>query len=230
MRKLILLFLCTLGTVCVLAQRERGLYLGGRGGYFYFEIDKNRFRLTDSTIGSVKFDRLMAEGGVNWISPDLIELNSDARFYDAVYENSFSEQVRDSTIGKDSLLVRLVYPCKMIDLHVECFVEFENGSRKMFVVGSDSIVARLGGQIPKNVLFVFWMRDVCGQEMTGQYLGLVEYDSPYYTIRSGANSITVHIPDLTEGYFERYYFKGEYARVLNNKLIWRGETYKRVKE
>ena len=43
------------------------------------------------------------------------------------------------------------------------------------------------------------------------------------------NVIEYHIPSLDDSFFERYVIEGEYVRFLNDKLIWRGMEFIRVK-
>lgn len=40
-------------------------------------------------------------------------------------------------------------------------------------------------------------------------------------------AIEISIPPLTNSFFEKYYVKGEYARIVCDTIIWKGRKFKR---
>lgn len=46
-------------------------------------------------------------------------------------------------------------------------------------------------------------------------------------INNGKNVIKISIPAMDEGFFAKYYVRGEYVRIKENSLIWRGIEYKK---
>jgi hypothetical protein len=55
--------------------------------------------------------------------------------------------------------------------------------------------------------------------------GILFIASEFITLESNINYIEISIPSLTNSFFEKYYVKGEYARIVGNTIIWKGRTF-----
>lgn len=63
----------------------------------------------------------------------------------------------------------------------------------------------------------------------GSFYGLVAFDSMIdYTIDNGVNCIEIEIPAINNSFFQTYYIKGDYARIKNDSIIWKGQVYKKL--
>jgi hypothetical protein len=80
----------------------------------------------------------------------------------------------------------------------------------------------------KAIRFKIFNMDVY-PEFSGNYYGIVAfgYFSDYFMRNSNSNYLYIFIPELTNTFFQRYFIKGEYARIKNGILWWRGKYYEK---
>lgn len=68
-------------------------------------------------------------------------------------------------------------------------------------------------------------RNAIVHDVRGMNYGILFIISESITLESDINYIEISIPSLTNSFFEKYYVKGEYARIVGNTIIWKGRTF-----
>ncbi len=65
----------------------------------------------------------------------------------------------------------------------------------------------------------------------GLFYGIVGFD-PFREIQieKNVNHISIEIPAINDAFFERYYLKGDYAKVSNDTITWKGDVFVKEKE
>ena len=71
-------------------------------------------------------------------------------------------------------------------------------------------------------------RNAIVHDVRGMNYGILFIASESITLGSDINYIEISIPSLTNSFFEKYYVKGEYARIIGNKIIWKGRTFTKM--
>ena len=64
-------------------------------------------------------------------------------------------------------------------------------------------------------------------DVRGMNYGILFMSSESIFMESDINHIEISIPSLTNSFFEKYYVKGEYARIVGDTIIWKGRKFKR---
>ena len=60
------------------------------------------------------------------------------------------------------------------------------------------------------------------------FYGAVGFDSlREYQIEKNTNHISIEIPALDDAFFDRWFIKGEYAKVTKNTITWKGEVFRK---
>ena len=59
----------------------------------------------------------------------------------------------------------------------------------------------------------------------GFFFSAVHCSLPIIKIENDANLIKVLLPAMDDMFFERFYIKGEYARICGDTIIWKGESF-----
>lgn len=233
--QMILIFsLVLLSTDTLKSQDLSGEYVSAVGDKIV--VDKGLFYyIYPMSFTSPYYTDTLAKCSINYISQDLVELNSvDHPFFD-VFRDCKITQSYDSTL-KDERVIRFQLPRYKRKLGLEISVKLEEEVTKtMFpkyyhFIYSDTINSIKLPQ--KGDKFEFIITQEGGptpHTVGGTFYGLLYVCSPYYTISPSCNSITIEMPSLTDYFFERYYVKGEYARIKGSSIIWKGITYQKIK-
>lgn len=196
-------------------------YLTINGEQFNFIRDWGRGIWREDTLAICNF---------KWVDKSLIEVNS---IKDPSMEASKSMiifQTKDSTINNDSIMVIFKIPTQeelvihlSSDTSAFSFIrdykyklEY-NQSKKVLFINKNSV----------KISFSIRPKDVIPSTLDGYFYSILEFLQPDVKINDNINKIIIEIPAINDEFFERYYIKGEYARVINDKIIWRGVTYKK---
>ena len=46
-----------------------------------------------------------------------------------------------------------------------------------------------------------------------------------FIVKENTNHIIIEMPSMDNSFFERYYVKDEFARVVNDTIYWKGEVF-----
>ena len=166
------------------------------------------------------YSDIMAEGNLKYIDKSFVELNSTSPSY-IVGKNIEIKQFRDSTIVKDSLkLTFLFLYSRPLDVYVftDDFKTYEleySKHRKdiMLPINTNTITFSVS---PRNFI---------PNTSDGLHRGILVYSSMEYEIEKGINHVVITISAIDDSFFEKYYVKGEYAKISKDSITWKGEVF-----
>ena len=224
MKKIIFLFIlvCLFSHVALLAKEKlSGVYYNKSGmcikienGVFYFIVPQappvlyNNDTLLQSTIKRV--------------DDHFIELNSSVPAYVVGHKGLSITQFYDPKV-QDSIKVSFSIPYQRSDLRIEVYTETFKTYRLTYSKNNKEL------NIPsdaKSIQFHISPEYLLQHSFEGLFYGVVGFDSnEAYQIDGDTNSIKIEIPGVDDSFFERYYAKGEYARIEGDSIIWKGDTF-----
>ena len=60
----------------------------------------------------------------------------------------------------------------------------------------------------------------------GLFYGIVGFDLfQEYQMEKNINHISIEIPAMDDSFFEKYYVKGDYAKISKGTITWKGEVF-----
>lgn len=193
-----------------------GMYIKVKGDNFYLIVPQSHLPIwSNDTLAKCTF---------KWIDRNFIELNSTLPDIIAFKELNVV-QSSDSTVS-DSIKVSFSIPYQRwklkITVHTDTFKDFNltytKNNRTLMLPDNT-----------KTIAFSIVPEHIIPHTPDGLFYGIVEFDSfQEFQIEKNANHIVIEIPSIDDSFFERYYIKGEYARVSKNSITWKGEVF--VKE
>jgi hypothetical protein len=226
MKKIIifLLLLC-LAIHASFGQRRdiSGIY-GRLGEYIKIEEDRFYLIIPQSQFGHILwFTDTLAIGTFEWVDDNLIEINSTPPHNIVRQKGLNVVQSWDSTVT-DNIKVLFSIPYRRsleISVIADDFKAFEltyskNNRDVMLPNNTEMITFSI---VPKHVR---------SHTNDGLFYGIVEFNSfQEIQIRENVNHILIEIPAMNDSFFERYYIKGDYARISDDTIIWKGEVFRR---
>lgn len=167
----------------------------------------------------------LAVGKYERIDKNLLRVSSDDHFYAVV--SGTIRIIRQRTSDLDSTVIVKVNTPKL-----ECpytlsisyndviyhYLESADSEFKIPVTNIDRVKELSIVIYPKQE----YLRTL---DVNGEFRGLLFFPVKIEEELS-ANRLEISIPELTEDYFNRAYFNGEYVCMRGNKLYWRGSEYK----
>lgn len=225
MKKIIILLFNLVSIYSFGQQDLSGVYFSESGTKI--EINKNKFIYTEHyTHLPIWYNDTLAECTIKRIDANFIELNSTSP-HQIVYQRLKVLQFSDSTVN-DSIKVSFSIPYQRNNLEISVFTN----TFKIFDLNYSQNRREL--MLPKDVKVITFTVSP-GQYFTphgvdGTFFGILYYSSIEYTIEKGINHIEIKIPAIDDSFFEKYYVKGDYARVTNNSITWKGKVYKKSKK
>jgi hypothetical protein len=189
--------------------------------YFIFPQDDNSLFYLNDTLAMCTF---------NWVDDDFIELNSIPPYKIAQKDLKVTQSL-DSTI-KDSVKIHFSIPYQVSDLNIKILTK-GNG---MKIFNLDYSIKNNELMLPSNINSLFFM--ISPKEYTsshggsGLYYGTLYYAPPveHYIIEKNINRIDIEIPAIKDDFFEKYYVKGEYAKVSKDTITWKGDVFVKKKK
>lgn len=227
MKKLCFLFLFFLFNIFIsFAQNNlSGYYYSESGTYLDIEDDKFKLIMPNNAINGW-YSNVMAEGIIKQVSASFIELNTDKDFMIEAIKNIEINQWVDS-IFTDSIKVRFLIPYHRRKLKVSISTNNFNTFELDYSDNNKEL------NIPRDVKSIsFYISPDYIQAHTseGLFYGIVGFDSMIeYQVENHARLIEIKIPFLNDSFFETYRIKRDYAQIVNDSIIWKGEVYKKSK-
>lgn len=167
-----------------------------------------------------------------WVDKSLIEVNSIKDPFIEATKSMIIFQTKDSTINNDSIMVIFKVPIQeKLEIYLSSYISIfnltsdynynleYNQSKEVLFINKNNM----------KISFTVKPKDVIPSTLYGYFYSILEFNSPEVKINDNINKIIIEILAINKVFFERYYIKGEYARVINNRIIWRGVTYKKEK-
>ena len=228
MRKTLVFFTVTvLYSTVVLAQTNiSGTYVDQYG--MTLILDDGHFKLIQPTPARRGFySEVLAEGVFEQVDKSLAEFNS---LNNPAFEATRSMKVTQRTgpVAADSIELCFSIPYRKSGLKI--FVDTTD-PYKSFVLNysAKNNVLYIPGNVKSFFLSVI-PEYLPPHTAAGQFYGVVEFSAlEAYDVAKNANRIDIEIPALDDAYFEKYYVKGDYVRVMENALIWKGELFVKKK-
>lgn len=160
------------------------------------------------------------------INKEFIEVNS---INDNIGVSVATKVTQSKTLDPiDSIRIKFIIPYDRDKLDIavygspgRCKFEYSQKSQELSISSNTS-----------KISFAIEPRKVSPHDdFDGRYYGRIYYYNWWeYEIESGVNNIEIEIPTMTNSFFEEYYLKGEYVRIVGNKIKWQGETYKKCRK
>lgn len=170
---------------------------------------------------------ILAECTFKWINNDFIEINSTPPFM----------LVKKGIRIKQSMDTRIIDSIKLV-------FYIPNYKEKLDISISGSVRNRLKSynlsyseknetlMLPNDIEFISISisNPVYDGELDGSYYGF-RYCSIFseYEIKKDINKIYIEIPAIDDSFFEKYYVKGDYAKVSKDSITWKGEVFVKKK-
>lgn len=166
----------------------------------------------------------LAKCHYKWVDADYIEINSVVTT-DYAREGLTVNQVYNHALN-DSIKIVFSFPCYIYDLIINIHTDTFNTISFTYSKKNNSITIPL---ITKNFSFDISPQCIKPHTADGLFYGSVVFE-PFqkYRIEENMNLIEINIPALSDTYFEQYYIKSDYIKVYSNKVIWKGETFRKI--
>ena len=156
-----------------------------------------------------------------WVDANFIELNSTPP--DILGHRGLKVvQSSDSTIN-DSIKVSFLIPYQRGELKITIYTNTNKTFDLIYPKSSRELM------IPNNVesISFYIMPDhIIPHTSSCLFYGIVGFDSFHeYQIKKNINHISIEIPAIDDSFFEKYYVKGDYAKISKDTITWKGEVF-----
>ncbi len=166
---------------------------------------------------------------INRVNKDLIELNSINFPFIDVFRDCKITQLHDSTY-KDGVEFEFLLPYnRKPNLRISIGQNLKVFKLFPYFIYSDTVKSIRLPNKSNQFNFTIAPESYFPHTVEGSFLGLLYVESPTYEMSSSCNRVVIELPHLTNDFFEPYYVKGEYARLVGNSIIWKGKTFKKIK-
>lgn len=231
MLRIIIFIIFVVGSVTGLAQNNlEGVYFSNENSACKVGITDNRFyyveslpKWTNDTLADFEWKR---------VNEEFIRVYFPNISYD--YNMKINTKIRqsyDSSIVDNCVIFRFsMNNTKNLDVSVSAKYKNEESVSYDFIYSNDNheIV------VPSPVSTFYFsistpISNIQMHDSLGGYYGSNYFSSLHYEIKSAKiNLVEVHIP-FDYSYFEKYYTVGEFVRVHNDTLSWKGRTFVKSK-
>lgn len=192
---------------------------------FYIEVVDKHFKMSLPNYARNGYNsEILAEGIIQPINGSFIELNS---LKDPFLEASKTLKIREEAnhfISNDSLKIKIIIPYTMGNLIIMAFTS--NFKQNKFYYSSQQTEFTIPFQ-GGNISFQIYPDYIMPHTAEGSFYGILEYNTLDFTLEKGINYIEINIPTIDNSFFEKYYIKGEYARIIDDNIIWKGKVFKK---
>ena len=219
----LLCFLFTAFQIELFSQNENivGAYVGMEREIII--IEDNNFKIVANMLNNRidKNDSIIAFGNIKYLNNEFIEINTVNYRYNVLKSMVFSEFQSSKTI--DSTAIKFIFPFSgkyKIVLYIK--------HKKYESINNSEITLPIKIKKGESIYFKIFDLDIY-PEMSGNYFGIVAFCSLDYKVKKdNTDSISISIPELTNTFFQRYVIKGEYIRIKDGALRWRGNYYEKI--
>ncbi len=225
MKKNYLLFILFIFYSFIISAQNKlyGRYYSESGVYFEIKDDKFKLIMLNSAINGFYSD-ILAEGTMKYIDNSFIELNS---LISPVYEIFRTLKITQSEQGlmDNDIEIKFLIPYKRDSLRIAIYTDKFKTFKFSYSDYNKSII------IPKGVnsfSFMIEPENIITHNFDGTYYGVLSLNSLEYNIEKEIKLIEVNIPALDDSFFEKYYLKGDYVRIVNKSIIWKGEVFNKM--
>ncbi|MDR1654305.1 MAG: hypothetical protein LBS01_11810 [Prevotellaceae bacterium] len=222
---IIILFLSVLFFQLSFGQKDlSGIYTNEAGMQIIIDGNLFYYRIPNAPeVGFIVFyNDTLAECTIKRIDKNFIEINSEPPWYKVINSLKLCQSI-DTTITSDSIKVSFAVPYDRSSLTISLFTD----EFKQFDLNySENNKSLMLPNNTKTITFsVLPEAHLALHSPEGLFYGVLYYSSIKYDIGKHINRVEIEIPAIDNSFFEKYYVKGEYARVRQNKIEWKGETF-----
>lgn len=191
---------------------ECGMRIIIKDSMFYYIIPQSDY--------PVFYSDTLAKCTIQWVDDNFIELNSQSP-HDVGYKGFNISQTNDSLIN-DSIKVSFSIPYQGGDLDISVYTLFKSfdlcysRNNKEIMIPNDA----------KKLEFCILPER---RSVLQFFYGITYFSSFEHEIEKGINCIKIELPALDDSFFERFFIKGEYAKISKSSIVWKGETFKKKK-
>lgn len=221
-----LLYLCICFSLYAFGQKKdiSGTYFSKSGTKI--EIIGNELNYIIPQIHSpVWSNDTLAKCTFKWVDVNFIELNSTPPNILAL-KGLKVVQFSDSTINdsiKVSFLILHQRSNLKISVYTNTFKTFD------FIYSKSSRELMLPNNV-ESITFYIVPEHMIPHTSDGLFYGIVGFDSfQEYKIEKNINHISMEIPAIDDSFFEKYYVKGDYAKISKDTITWKGEVFMKKK-
>lgn len=206
----------------VLAQEENfvGIYRDEVGRELHVKDNSIFFVMPQSSNAIAYESDTLAICTFSKVEKDIIELNTQDPKELIQSTMKISQKYDSLTSNKKQIIFNI--PCQN-DLLIEILTNDYKFLRLDYSANNNSIC--LPEQTQKVFYSVELKRVLMPHDVNGAFYGIIRYTSKDIEFEKDKNTIIVSLPGMTCSFFERYYVKGEYARIVGNTIIWKGRTF-----
>lgn len=170
------------------------------------------------------YSDIIAEGDLKYIDKSFVELNSISPFY-IIGKNIEIKQFRDPTVVKDSLKLTFSFLYSR-PLNVYVFTDDFKTYELEYSKHRKDIMLPIN---TNTITFSVSPRNFIPNTPDGLHCGILAYSSVEYEIEKGINHIMITISAIDDSFFEKYYIKGEYAKISKDSITWKGDVFVKKK-
>lgn len=190
------------------------------------EIKDDRFRyIKPHQSHPIWYNDTLVECIFKWIDDQFIELNSTPSYIIAQKGLKVVQSLDLSM--KDSLKVSFSIPYQRADLNVSVItntfkvfdLNYSKNNREIMLPSNTKTITfsiSPGEYLPMH-------------SVEGYFYGVLYYSSIEYPIEKNVNCIEIEIPAIDDSFFEKYYVKGDYAKVSKDSIVWKGDIFVKKK-
>jgi hypothetical protein len=226
MRKIVLLGLYIICFKIAIAQKNdiTGIYYNESG--YCLQLRSDSIKLLIPQVSPVtRSSDLWFEGKYQRINENFIEINSINNPWKEVQKTIEITQEKKS--DKNNIEIKFLIPYGKSDLKITIYTNNDfNFYEFIYSENNQNII------LPKTGKFSFYIvpEHLIPHTPIGTFYGIIAFDSMVdYAIDNGMNYIEIRIPAMNDSFFETYYIEGDYARIVGDNIIWKGEIYRKIK-
>lgn len=227
MKRRILLYLCICFSFYAFGQKKdiSGTYFSKFGTKIEIIGNDLNYIIPQIQPPVVWGNDTLAKCTFKWVDTNLIELNSTSPNI-LVLKGLKVVQFSDSTIN-DSIKVSFLIPHQRWNLKISVYTN--NFKEFNFIYSKNSRDLMLPNNV-ESITFSIEPERIMPHTSDGQFYGIVAFSSfQEYQIEKNTNHISIEIPAIDDSFFERYCVTGDYAKISENTITWKGEVFKKKK-
>lgn len=235
LKRIILLIFVLDSTMYATAQNNiDGIYSTDSAPYYIVVEDKNMYFVYG---GHWVVDcTTLAICTYEWVSTDFIEINS-APVKQLVLDSMITHTIYNQQVSDDSLRVNIRMPYDGpvdIDFYCNTYSALQSEDYSIKSVQGRASVTLPRHAFPSLSIDIRPELDnyafrVLLQTIRGTFWGTMEIPLiDVFSVPNDVNVIDIDFPNMDICLFHRYNIRGEFIHIEHNKLIWRGNTYKKM--
>lgn len=204
-------------------KKIEGKYYKESGSYIEINNDYFKIILPNSASNGI-YSEIRTEGRIQQIDNNFLELNSLKDPFIEATRNLEIIRKPDRELSNDSLKIKFFLPYTNGILRITIYTEISKTfSFNYSKDNKECTIPFIGG----NISFLIRPDYILPHTAEGLFYGILEYNTLDFFLEKDINNIEVNIPTIDNSFFEKYYIKGDYARIVNDSIIWKGEIYRK---